>query len=259
MGTLDGRFAIVTGAGKGIGKAIAERLLQDGAAGVALFEYNEELAQSTAKELAKKFTTEVEDLAAEDRQVLAVPCDVSNRASVEAAVAKVLEQFGRIDILVNNAGITRDHIFHKLSYEDWDKVLDTNLGGVFNTCYAVVPHMREQGYGRIVNISSTSAYGNPGQTNYAASKAGILGFTATLAKEVARKGIVANVVTPGCINTDMYLAVPDDIRERTVRAIPMQRLGEPEEVAAVVSFLSGPDVSFMTGQVLSVSGGLRTY
>ncbi len=259
MGTLDGRFAIVTGAGKGIGKAIAERFLQEGVAGLAIFEYNEELAQKTAKELARKITTESEDMAAEDRQLLPIACDVSDRPSVEAAVQTVLEQFGRIDILVNNAGITRDHIFHKLSYEDWDKVLDTNLGGVFNTCYAVVPHMREQGYGRIVNISSTSAYGNPGQANYAASKAGILGFTATLAKEVARKGIVANVVTPGCINTDMYLAVPDEIRERTVRAIPMQRLGEPEEVAAVVAFLSGPDVSFMTGQVLSVSGGLRTY
>ena len=259
MGKLDGRFAIVTGAGKGIGKAIAERLLQDGAAGVALFEYNEELAQATAAELARQFKTENEDLAAEDRQVLAVHCDVSDRASVEAAVQTVLDKFGRIDILVNNAGITRDHIFHKLSYEDWDKVLDTNLGGIFNTCHVVVPHMRDQGYGRIVNISSTSAYGNPGQTNYAASKAGILGFTATLAKEVARKGVVANVVTPGCINTDMYLAVPDDIRERTIRGIPMQRLGEPEEVAAVVSFLCGPDVSFTTGQVISVSGGLRTF
>ena len=259
MGTLDGRFAIVTGAGQGIGKAIAERFLQDGVAGLAIFEYNEESGKRVAEELARKFTTEEEDVAAEDRQVFAIPCDVSDRASVEAAVKTVLERFGRIDILVNNAGITRDHIFHKLSYEDWDKVLDTNLGGVFNTCYAVVPHMREQGYGRIVNISSTSAYGNPGQTNYAASKAGILGFTATLAKEVARKGIVANAVTPGVINTDMYLAVPEEKRRRTIEMIPMQRLGEPSEVASVVSFLSGPDVSFMTGQVISVSGGMRTY
>ncbi len=249
MSTLEGRFAIVTGAGKGIGRAIAERLLRDGLQGIALFEYNEETGRKAAEELSAQFSA----------KVLAIACDVSDRASVENAAKTVLENFGRIDILVNNAGITRDRIFHKMSYEEWDAVLSTNLGGVFNTCHVVVPYMREQGYGRIVNISSTSAYGNPGQANYAASKAGILGFTATLAKEVARKGIVANVVTPGCINTDMYLAVPDEIREGTVRAIPMLRLGEPEEVAAVVSFLSGPDVSFMTGQVLSVSGGLRTY
>ncbi len=248
MGTLDGRYAIVTGAGKGIGYAIAKRLLADGAKGVAIFEYNEENARKAAEELT-----------AEGHEALAVPCDVSDRASVEAAVQTVLAHFGRIDILVNNAGITRDHIFHKLSYEDWDKVLSTNLGGIFNTCHVVVPYMREQQYGRIVNISSTSAYGNPGQSNYAASKAGILGFTATLAKEVARKGIVANVVTPGFIHTDMYMAVPPDIIERHTRMIPMQRLGEPEEVAAVVSFLCGPDVSFMTGQVISVSGGHRTF
>ena len=248
MGTLDGRYAIVTGAGKGIGYAIAKRLLEDGAAGVAIFEYNAESGRKAAEELASI-----------GGQVIAVPCDVSDRASVEAGVKTVLETFGRIDILVNNAGITRDHIFHKLSYEEWDAVLSTNLGGVFNTCHAVVPHMRENGYGRIVNISSTSAYGNPGQSNYAASKAGILGFTSTLAKEVARKGIVANVVTPGFIHTDMYMAVPPDIIERSIRSIPMQRLGEPEEVAAVVSFLCGPDVSFMTGQVISVSGGHRTF
>lgn len=247
MGDLTGRFAVVTGAGKGIGAAIAARLLRDNAAGVALLDYDGSLAAHTAEELDPTKT-----------RALSFACDVSDEQQVAQTVAQVLERFGRIDILVNNAGITRDRMFHKMDQEAWDAVMAVNLKGPFYLCQAVVPVMRSQAYGRIVNIASTSAFGNVGQANYAASKAGLIGFTKTLALEGGPKNITANCVAPGYIDTDMLRAVPSDIMERYLERIPLKRLGSPEEVAGVVAFLAGDDASFLTGQCLIVSGGAQT-
>ncbi len=247
MGTLEGKVAIITGAGKGIGEAIVRRFLKEGIRGIAMFEWNEELCHETAQRL---------DPAGEI--LMPAKCDVSNREQVREGVAKTLERFGTVDILVNNAAITKDRIFHKMSDEEWDAVINVNLNGTYNLCRNVAPIMREKGYGRIVNISSTSAWGNPGQANYAATKAAVQGFTATLAKEMAQKGVVVNAIAPGFIDTDMYDAIPPHVKEEFLKKIPMGRLGRPDELAAVAAFLSGPDVTFLTGQCLIVSGGSRS-
>ena len=247
MKKLYGRYAIVTGAGKGIGAAIVARLLEDGAAGIALLDYDGALAEATAARLDPERT-----------RTLPICCDVSDPDQVHTAVENILAAFGRIDILVNNAGITRDAIFHKMTRAQWDSVLNVNLNGPYNLCAEVYPIMRKQEYVRIVNISSTSAFGNAGQANYAASKAALLGFTKTLAKEGASKGIVANAIAPGFIDTDMFQAIPQEVLNQYLAAIPMKRLGQPEEVASVVSFLSSDDVSFMSGQCLIVSGATQT-
>lgn len=247
MSDLTGRYAVVTGGGKGIGAAIAARFLQDGAAGVALLDYDADLARAAAERLDP-----------EGRRTRAVACDVANPEQVRAAVSQVLEAFGRIDILVNNAGITRDSIFHKMGQDSWDAVLNVNLNGTCYLCREIVPLMREQQYGRIVNISSTSAFGNAGQANYAASKAAVIGFTKTLAREGGPKNIIANCIAPGYIDTDMFQAVPEEIIAEYMKGIPMKRLGQPEEVASVASFLASDDASFLSGQCLVVSGGAHT-
>lgn len=249
MGTLEGKFAIVTGAGKGIGEAIVKRFLEESVAGVAMFEWNIDLCKETAAKLDPS-----------GEILFPVQCNIADREQVKAGVAATLKKFGKIDILVNNAGITKDRMFHKMSDDEWDAVMNVNLNGVYNMCHNVVPIMREANYGRIVNISSTSAWGNIGQTNYAATKAAINGFTFTLAKELASKGVIVNSVAPGFINTDMYASVPAEKQAMSINTrVPMHRLGEPEELAAVVNFLCGPDVSFMTGQCLIVSGGHMCY
>ena len=247
MNTLTGRVAIVTGAGKGIGKAIATRLFAEDAKGVAIFEWDEELAKKTAKELDPS-----------GERVIAVKCDVSNTEMVKAAVDVVLEKFGTVDILVNNAGITKDAMFHKMSDDQWNAVMNVNLKGIYNTCKYCVPVMKEKEYGRIVNIASVSYWGNVGQTNYSASKGGVMGFTGTLAKEYAAKGIVANCVAPGMIDTDMLQAIPAPILEAKLAATPMHRCGSPEELAAIVNFLCGPDCSYLTGQCLVASGAIHS-
>jgi 3-oxoacyl-[acyl-carrier protein] reductase len=247
MGDLTGKIAVVTGAGKGIVAAIVKRMLQDNVKGVAMIDYDGTLLEASAKSLDP-----------EQKRVFCVLCDVSNREQVHTAVTKIVEHFGTIDILVNNAGITRDKIFHKMEAENWDLVLNINLNGPFNLCREIVPLMREKNYGRIVNISSTSAFGNPGQANYAASKAGLIGLTKTLAKECAPKGITANCIAPGYIDTDMFRAIPPDVLKGYLTIIPMNRLGKPEEIASAISFFSSDDASFVTGQCLIVNGGAST-
>lgn len=247
MSDLTGKYALVTGAGKGIGAAIAKRLLDDSAAGVALLDYDQGLVEKTAAALDPS-----------GRRVLAIKCDVSQEGQVNEAVKAILERFGAIDILVNNAGITRDKMFHKMATSDWDAVLAVNLNGPYYLCHAVVPLMRERRYGRIVNISSTSAFGNAGQANYAASKAAIIGLTKTLAREGGPKNITVNCIAPGFINTDMFLSVPKEIIAEYMKGIPLGRLGEPSEIASVVSFLASDDASFISGQCLTVSGAANT-
>ena len=247
MSTLNGKYAVVTGAGRGIGEAIVKRFLDDGVAGVAMLDYAYDVVAETAKKLDPS-----------GERAIAVACDVSNPDQVHAAVDEVVKAFGRIDILVNNAGITRDAIFHKMVRSDWDAVLSVNLNGPYNMCREIVPMMRAQEYGRIVNISSVSANGSVGQANYAASKAGLIGFTKTLAREGGPKNIIVNAIAPGYIETDMLRAVPAERRATYTNIVPLRRLGDPSEIASIVSFLSSDDTSFMTGQCLTVSGGAQT-
>ena len=238
---LSNRFAVITGSASGIGKATAKIFVRENVAGIAIVDYNYEAACKTAEELGPT--------------AFPVKCDVSDPEQVEAAIAQIMERFGRIDILVNNAAITRDAIFHKMTIEQWHQVINTNLNSAFYTCHCVVNQMRAQNSGRIINISSTSIEGNAGQANYAAAKSGLIGFTKTLAKELGRKTITANCVAPGATNTDMYKNVPDEIRQRVINNKPFGRLGEPEEVANTVSFLASDDASYVSGQVICVTGG----
>jgi 3-oxoacyl-[acyl-carrier protein] reductase len=244
MSNLSGKYAVVTGGSKGIGAAIVERFLADGVAGVAVLEWNVELANKAAEKI---------DPAGE--KVLVIPCDVSNEEQVAGAIRQTLDRFKTIDILVNNAGITRDAIFHKMSREAWDEVINVNLNGTYHTCKYVVPIMREKSYGRIVNIASISAFGNVGQANYAASKAAVIGFTKTLAKEGGPKNITVNCIAPGYTNTDMYAEVPKEIVAEHMKQIPLKRLAEPGEIASVASFLASDDASYISAQCLVVSGG----
>ena len=247
MSDLSGKYAIVTGGNRGIGAAIVKRFLDDGVAGVAIFGRRLEQVEAYAAEVDPS-----------GERTFCVACDVSSREQAREAVAKVLEKFGRIDILVNNAGITKDRIFHKMTDEEWDAVINTNLNGPYNMCSAVYPKMREQQYGHIVNIASVSAFGNAGQANYAASKAGLMGFTRTLAKEGGPKNVIVNAICPGSIDTDMLKAIPPEKYAHAADGIPLKRLGQPSELAAVVSFLSSDDASYVTGQCILVNGGTRT-
>ena len=246
MGNLTGRFAVVTGAGKGIGRAIAKRFLEDNVAGVALFDMDFELVSATAQELDPT-----------GNRVMAVKCDVSDQENVNGAFAQVFARFGKVDILVNNAGITRDAMFHKMTVEQAKKVMDVHFYGTFYCCQAVIPGMREREYGKIVNISSTSAFGNIGQANYSAAKAAIDGFTRTLALESARKNITVNSIAPGMVNTDILKTIPENIMQQKINATPAQRLGEPSEIASVASFLASDDSSWVTGNCILACGGLK--
>jgi 3-oxoacyl-[acyl-carrier protein] reductase len=240
---LQGKTALITGSSRGIGKTIALALAAEGAfPGINYFDDPEGKNRAQAEET-------VRELAANGVKTAMFRADVSNDQDVDAMVNAFLETFGTIDILINNAGIVRDTTLKKMSRQDWDDVLATNLTGVFVCTKAVINHMREAGSGRIINISSIIAQtGNIGQSNYAAAKAGILGFTKSVAREVARRGITVNAIAPGFIQTDMLNTIPGAIKTRLTEEIPLGRFGLPEEIACAAVFLASDMASYITGQ-----------
>ena len=244
MDRVKDKVIIITGGAGGIGKETAKLLAKEGAK-VVIFDINEDRLTEAKKEIEKYGI------------VKAIKADVTDFKSVSDAVNKIYEKFGKIDVLINNAGITRDGFLSKMDLEDWNKVIAVNLTGVFNTTKAVVPYMLERGKGNIISISSVvGVYGNIGQTNYAASKAGIIGMTKTWAKELGRKGIRANAVAPGFIKTEMTAKVPEKVINIMIEKTPLGRMGEPEDVANLLLFLSSDESSFINGQVIGVDGGL---
>lgn len=243
---LDGKVALVTGASRGIGRAIAIRLAAEGAKVAINFAGNTEKAEAVKAEIE-----------AAGGEALLVQANVADAAAVEEMVAKVVEAFGGIDVLVNNAGITRDGLLVRMKDEDFDAVLDTNLKGVFYCTKAVSKLMMKKRSGRIVNMTSVvGVNGNAGQTNYAAAKAGVIGFSKSAAKELASRGITVNMVAPGFIDTDMTSVLSDKAKEAALAGIPLQRMGTPENVANAVAFLVSDQAAYITGQVIHVDGGM---
>lgn len=244
MSGLEGKVALVTGGSGGIGAAICERLAQAGAQVATNYRNREKAERWQAEVRGKGF------------EIPIYQADVSDYATCAAFVAEVEAELGPVAILVNNAGITKDGMFKKMDREQWDAVMAVNLGGLFNMTRQVIAGMSARGWGRIVNISSINGQkGQLGQTNYAAAKAGMHGFTMSLAQEVAGKGVTVNTVSPGYIATDMVMAVPEEIRARIIAGIPVKRLGRPEEIAAMVAFLCSEEAAFATGADFSVNGG----
>ena len=240
--SLDGKIALVTGAARGIGKGIASVLAQRGAT-VVVADLDKDASQALADELGN--------------DSVGVALDVARRAAVDATVEDVVARYGRIDILVNNAGINRDAMLWKMTDEEWDQVIAVDLSGVFYLCRAVGAHMRGNKYGHIINVSSASWEGNVGQTNYAAAKAGVVGLSRSIAKELARSQITVNAVCPGFIETEMTRGMPEHIFEAQLAKIPMQRVGVPEDVAKVIAFLASDDAAYVTGQVIAIGGGYQ--
>jgi acetoacetyl-CoA reductase len=241
---MAGRVAIVTGGTRGIGKAISVALKNAGYRVAAVYGGNDEVA--------KAFTDET--------GIAAYKWDVSNFEACKTGVAAVVKQFGPVEVLVNNAGITRDGTMHKMSFEQWNAVVQTNLGSCFNMCRCVIEQMRERKFGRIVNIGSINGQaGQYGQVNYAAAKSGIHGFTKALAQEGAAAGITVNAIAPGYIDTEMVRAVPPHVLEKIVARVPVGRLGRADEIARGVAFLCSEQAGFVTGSTLSINGGQHMY
>lgn len=244
--TLVGKVALVTGGSRGIGRAIALKLAENGA-DVAI-----NYAGNTAA--AEEVKAAIEQMG---RKALLIQCSVADTDGVQAMVNQVVKKLGRLDILVNNAGITRDGLLMRMKEADWDDVMNTNLKGVYNCSKAVMRTMMKQKSGRIVNMASVvGEMGNAGQANYAAAKAGVIGFTKSLAKEVASRGITVNAIAPGFIATDMTSVLSDDQKAEMARTIPLGRAGQPEDVANAVLFLASEGAAYITGQVLNVDGGM---
>ena len=244
--SLQGKCALVTGGSRGIGRAVCLELARQGARVAVNYAGNAAAAEETVKAC--------EALGAE---AFAIQANVADAAASEAMVKEVLTRFGRLDILVNNAGVTRDGLMPMMKEADWDAVLDTNLKGAFHCMKAVYRPMMKQKYGRVVNLSSiVGLRGNAGQANYAASKAGLIGLTKSMAKELAARNVTVNAVAPGFIDTDMTAALPEKAREAMLTTIPMGRLGQAEDVAKAVAFFAGDESAYVTGQVLCVDGGM---
>ncbi|WP_047865915.1 3-oxoacyl-ACP reductase family protein [Rubrobacter aplysinae] len=246
MGNLEGSVAVVTGAGRGLGRSIAEELGGEGASVVVNYANSQGPAEEVVSNLAQ----------AGSKDSVAIKADVSDAGEASSLIEQTLEKFGRIDVLVNNAGITRDKSMKKLSTDDWDAVVQTNLNSCFYTVKAALTQFTEQGSGKIVNISSfVGQAGNFGQTNYAAAKAGIIGFTKAAAKELARYNVCVNAVCPGFIETDMFAGVSEEVQEQIRSGIPLARLGQPDEVARAVRYLV-VEGDYITGQTLNINGGV---
>jgi 3-oxoacyl-[acyl-carrier protein] reductase len=244
--TLKGRIALVTGASRGIGRAIALELASRGAAVVVNYVHSAEAAEQV-----------VNQIEAAGGRSRAIRADVSDFQKSQGLVKATIETFDGLDILVNNAGITRDNLIMLMKEDDWNTVINTNLSSTFNCSKAAVRHMMRKHYGRIINITSISGQmGNPGQTNYSASKAGQIGFTKSLAREVASRNITVNAIAAGYINTEIWANVPEEARQAFVEMIPLGRKGEVQEIAYAVAFLASDQAAYITGQVLGVDGGL---
>ncbi len=246
---LDDKVAVVTGASRGIGRAIALELAQRGASLVVNYNHSSEAAQDVVATIEEN-----------EGKAIAVQADVGDFDQAATLIKTTQETFGQVDILVNNAGTTRDQLLMLLREEDWDIVLRTNLKSVFNCCKAAARPMMRQRSGRIISISSVSGLvGQGGQTNYAASKAGIIGFTKSLAKELGPRNVTVNAIAPGFVPTDLTADLSDELKEKAIEATPLRRMGKPEEIAYAVAFLASDEAAFITGEVLTVDGGLAMH
>lgn len=247
MKRFENKIVLVTGAGRGIGASIAKRFASEGAEVIVNYSGNDEAAQMT-----------VDEITATGGQAQKYKCSVNDSESVKVMIDEIIKEFGRIDILVNNAGITKDGLMLRMTDEDFDRVIDVNLKGTFNCTKYVSKYMLKQKSGKIINISSVVGLsGNAGQVNYSASKAGIIGITKSAAKELSSRGITVNAVAPGYVDTDMTKVLSDNIRNEILKNIPLQRMGNVEDISNCVAFLASEDASYITGQVISVDGGMH--